>query len=285
MRRTSKFALSAATIALTTTAMIGVVSAKSLSTPTITAKPGAMLHIPHTTTTTTSLALNENPRALTAGSPTTLAVTVPPSTSSVSYSSGEFVKIADAQSEQVVWQYPPKSNSSYLFTPSNQQPGKDVTFPSSNDNVWSASNQRGYYSMSDILDLNGLADQTQNIKDISGKIVATTNTTVKWIKPFLTLTANPTNPVIGQQVTLTATYQGGNNDVIYIRDLSGNYTLDGSNVDSGRHGVNPETITAMDNTAQTVLYQANLIDLTTGHTVKVRSNLVKVKWVSPSGAL
>ncbi|WP_156040108.1 hypothetical protein [Alicyclobacillus macrosporangiidus] len=95
----------------------------------------------------------------------------------------------------------------------------------------------------------------------------------------LLLSANPTSLPTGQASTLTATATNApSGDYIKILDQSGANTLAGQNayVDN-RAGEQQLTTQAVSSTAQTVTYQAQLINAATGN-VDATSNTVTVQW-------
>jgi hypothetical protein len=106
---------------------------------------------------TTSLTLTANPTTRSVGSATTLTVTVPTNPNIGTVNTGDYIVIADNGG---MWSTTPKSDSSWLFTPSNEKVGNSTMIPA---NMWTMpqpKNQQGYYSLSDVMSLNGMANGT-----------------------------------------------------------------------------------------------------------------------------
>ena len=126
----------------------------------------------------------------------------------------------------------------------------------------------------------------------TGQVVAGTSSTsvnVTWTpatQPTLSLSASNTAPTTGSQVILSATASHLQSQYgIFIHDLSGANSINGSNVGGGSPGVNPESVTAVSNTTRSVQYVAKMdwLNPATGQVQIISSQPVTVTWGGTPG--
>ncbi|MCF8567927.1 hypothetical protein LLE49_24700 [Alicyclobacillus tolerans] len=215
---------------------------------------------------TTSLTLTAKPTTLAVGSPTTLTVVVPPNPTSGAAPSGEFVQITDTTTGQYVGAgaYTGTSSFTYGFNSSGETETYTTTY---------TSNTPGPQTF-----VAKLWDP--GVTPWNNPPSLTSNTaTVTWVKPTVTLSANPTNPFTGQPSQLSySTEAMARGDHVTITGTGGTDMWSEAN-DTQTSGSFTETENPTNGGTTPVQYVANLYNST--GTVLSTSTLT-VTWTSPT---
>ena len=216
--------------------------------------------------TTTSLALSAKPTTLQVGAPTTLTVVVPPNPTGGAAPPMEFIQIINQATGQAVGagMYTGSGNVTY---------GEDSAGETETITNTYSSNVEGTQTF--VAQLWGPGVTPWN----HSPILTSNSVTVTWVKPTVTLSANPTSAVAGQASQISYSTIGfAAGDTVAISGTGGtdmwSETADTKDSDSYSETENPQNGATV-----TVRYTATLKD-TTG-TILSTSNIT-VTWTAPT---